>query len=350
MHKELVKRFKCPACNADASRLEVTTFREQGDVVLDGVLICPACKGWYPIEDALLELVVPDLLDKEGLAGFFHAYEAKLIAAGCRLPDMAKIAAGHEAQIEQRKHFDWYADNEQQDYNAYQNTPFWRAADTIAFSRWKTMVRKDAWILDVGSADGRSSFQWTDLVDHVVGFDISKKMIRKPILRARKAGLEQRTSFFVGDAYRIPVRDAAFEYACTYGVLHHVPKPDATYREIIRMIKPDGIFFASENNKSAFRAVFDWLMRISPLWTELAGEEPLISLAMVNDWAKGQPVRVSTRTAVFLPPHVFNIVGNSVAKPLMRLTDCLNQGLPWFRHQGGLIVFESQKTTGASAS
>jgi ubiquinone/menaquinone biosynthesis C-methylase UbiE len=168
-----------------------------------------------------------------------------------------------------------------QDYGACQSTPFWRAADRLAFAKWAELTRRDAWLLDIGSAGGRSSFQWTDFVEHVVGFDISK-MIQRAIGRARAAGLAERATFLVADADRIPVKDAAFDYACTYGVLHHVPSPDQTLAEVARLLRPGGIFFASENNKSAFRGLFDVMMKLVPLWTELAGEEPVISAEMVQ--------------------------------------------------------------------
>lgn len=348
MQKELIAKLVCPSCGAKDGVLKPVSFRENDNVILDGALVCSSCRGWYPISDALLELVVPSLLDHDGLRPFIAEHGNALKAAGCSMPENSLLPEAPGAQLEQRKHFDWYAENEEQDYNAYQNTPFWRAADRIAFARWKTMTKKDAWILDVGSADGRSTFQWTDLVDHVVGFDISKKMIRKAIARARKAGVADRVSFFVGDADRIPVRDGAFDYACTYGVLHHVPNPGHSYAEIMRLLKPGGIFFASENNKSSFRAIFDWLMRVSPLWTELAGEEPLISRKMIRDWISGMPVDLTSRTSVFLPPHVFNVVGHRVAKPLMASTDFVCQLLPWLRHQGGLIVFETAKHSGTA--
>jgi len=345
MHKNLVERLICPGCRDNRLPLKAIPFRETKETILDGVLVCPTCSAWYPIQDALLELVIPSLLDVNGLGSFVQTYAKELAAANCPIPEAAAKDAHMESQVEQRKHFDWYADNDElQDYTSYQNTPFWRSEDILVFSAWKKKVaRPDGWLLDVGSADGRSTFQWAEMVDNVVGCDISKRMIRKAIGRARKLGIEHRVTFFVGDADSLPLRSGSFDYACTYGVLHHLPDPGKTYRAIIRLLNPGGIFFASENNKSAFRGAFDFLMRVIPLWTELAGEEPLISSSMIQEWGNGLPVDLSFWNSVFVPPHGLNLVGHRLARPLLRLTDGVCQHIPWLRHQGGLIVSESQK-------
>ena len=341
---DLVERLACPCCRDERSPLNAIPFLENGKAIVDGVLVCPACRAWYPIQDALLELVVPPLLDLAGLAPFLHAYAKELAAANCPVSPLSAPAAHLDAQAEQRKYFDWYAENEQLNYAVYQNTPFWRAEDLLVFSEWKTKATKsDGWLLDIGSADGRSTFQWAEIVKHVVGCDISKKMIRHAIERARHLGTESRMSFFVADADSLPLRSGSFDYACTYGVLHHLPNPGKTYGDLIRVLGRGGIFFAAENNKSAFRGVFDVLMRMFPLWTELAGEEPLISLRMFRDWSQGLPVVLSTRNSVFIPPHLLNLAGYRLAGPLLRLTDCVFRHIPWFQNQGGVIIVESHK-------
>lgn len=344
MHKDLVPRLICPACRKGDQPLELVSFQEEGNRVLNGILKCSACAAWYPVQESLLELVIPDLLDAAGLEAFVRQFGPELDRLNCAVPRQESGQSALDAQKEQREHFDWYADNESQDYTSYQNTPFWRAEDAVVFKRWfGLLTRKDGWLLDVGCADGRSAFQWARGAGHVVGCDISKKMIRKAILRARAEGLADKMTFFVADADSLPLRDNSFDYACTYGVLHHLPDPGKAYRAIIGLLQSGGIYFASENNKSVFRGVFDWLMRVAPLWTELAGEEPLISDRMVSEWSRNEPVEVTSWTSVFAPPHVFNWLGQRCAKPALRISDALCRWIPWYGRQGGVLVFESRK-------
>jgi SAM-dependent methyltransferase len=186
----------------------------------------------------------------------------------------------------------------------------------------------------------------------VVGFDISKKLVRQAIERSRAEGTQASTTFLVGDGNMLPFVDNSFDYAMTYGVLHHLPDPGLSTARIIDILKPGGIFFGSENNQSIFRGLFDLMMKLKPLWTEEAGAEPLISRQMLRSWTAERHAKLSARTIVFLPPHLFNLLGHTLSNLLMGLSDRCAGVLPYFRHQGGLIVFEIQKdqTPGSSTS
>lgn len=343
MLKSLVPKLLCPVCRSGAP-LTTHVFTEgDRDRVRDGALVCGACRAWYPVEDGLLELVVPPLLDLQDLERFQSRFRRQLDDLHLAMPGSNSSAAGDtDMQLKQRHHFDWYAENEDQDYCAYQRTPFWLAADAEAYARWLPRVAATDWILDVGCADGRSAFPFVKRCT-VVGFDISKKMIRKAIERARAEGVEGSTTFLVADANGLPFCDRSFDFTLCYGVLHHLPDPKRGLKEILRVLKDGGAHFGSENNESVFRAIFDLMMKVIPLWVEEAGAEPLISRKMIWDWTDGEPVRIKWRTSVFLPPHLFNLLGDRMARLALSATDRMGQILPALKGQGGLIVFEIAK-------
>lgn len=72
----------CPVCrNADAP-LRPTIFRESPDGhVIDGLLTCEDCGAWFPIQDELLELVVPSLRDETTLRRFHERFSSELSAS-----------------------------------------------------------------------------------------------------------------------------------------------------------------------------------------------------------------------------------------------------------------------------
>jgi SAM-dependent methyltransferase len=125
-------------------------------------------------------------------------------------------------------------------------------------------------------------------------------------------------------------------------VLHHLPNPQEVVADIQRVLRPDGIHFAVENNKSAFRKIFDLLMMVWPLWVEEAGTQPLISRQMVADWTKGVPVIVESETSVFLPPQLVNLLGK-FAIPTIEYSDRLFSLIPIWKRHGGQLVFTIKK-------
>jgi len=60
-------------------------------------------------------------------------------------------------------------------------------ADTIAFDNWRKDIRPSTRLLDIGCAQGRSTYKLMDLNVQIVAFDISKRLIRQAIERYRQS-------------------------------------------------------------------------------------------------------------------------------------------------------------------
>lgn len=342
MLKSLIANLRCAVCGAEYPRLELHVF-EDGEAghVKDGVVACRACNSWYPIDDEVLELVIPALRYPEDHEAFVARYHERLIALALA---PAACSRGEDLpQGAQRRHFDWYALNQDQTYNAYQHSPFWTAFDSVTFDAWKPQLTPGGMLLDVGCADGRSAFPFVNRGITIVGFDISKALVRQAIARAVQNQTQASTTFFVADASALPFRDSTFDFVLIYGVLHHVPNPSVTCREAYRVLKPHGVYFGSENNVTVFRWIFDLLMRLRPIWREEAGEQPLISKSHIERWLAGVPASVTYRSSVFVPPQLINLLGHRHAPRALAISDRLFTALPGLRHQGGLIVFEVRK-------
>jgi ubiquinone/menaquinone biosynthesis C-methylase UbiE len=293
------------------------------------------------VEDEILELVKPSLLYADDCAAFVSRFRGSLQPLGLELSETSN--GGVSAQQLQRRHFDWYAQNEDQTYNAYQKSPFWVAFDAATFAAWSVQIQPGGIILDVGCADGRSCFPFVNRGNTIIGFDISKALVRQAITRAITANAQASTTFFVSDASVLPFRDNTVDYIVIYGVLHHVPNPRATCREVYRILKPGGVYLGSENNVSMFRGIFDLLMKLKPIWKEEAGDQPLISCEHIQQWLQDLPILFSCRSSVFLPPQLLNLLGHRNAAGALALSDKLCTAVPGLREQGGLIVFEVRK-------
>jgi SAM-dependent methyltransferase/uncharacterized protein YbaR (Trm112 family) len=339
VHDAVLTALRCAICSGP---LQWQAYdRRRADEVEQGVAWCPACGGWFPIEDGLLELLPPGLAYAEDRRRFWRAHVGRLVALGLE-PFREGAADALEAQRKQQRHFDWYAGNDKQTYSAYERMPFWRTVDADVFAEWRRQVRPGAWLLDVGCAQGRAAFHFLDLPIQLVGFDVSKALVRQAIDACRARYCRARATFFVGDASRLPFGPSCFDYVLVYGVLHHLPDPAAVCRSIAEVLCPGGVYFGSENNQTVFRRLFDLLMWLAPLWHEEAGAQPLISARQLQRWFAGTPVRVDCEARVFAPPHLVNLLGGRWGARLLRLADAVGRRLPVVRRHGGLLMIHGR--------
>ena len=58
MNKELMEIIACPMCKGE---LELRVETEDGEEVITGALICHQCAETYPIEDAIPNLLPPNM-------------------------------------------------------------------------------------------------------------------------------------------------------------------------------------------------------------------------------------------------------------------------------------------------
>jgi SAM-dependent methyltransferase len=308
------------------------------------VLVCDECKAWYPIETDVLELVPPQLFECGAFRDFQDRFSLELKTLGLETPaHLGQVQAEHFPQIKQREHFDLYAENAP-GFSDYTLIPFIRATSRRYLQQWRSkLTRPDAWLLDIGCGTGLHSYPLMDKV-LLLGFDISRKAVRKATEDARVRGLMHRSTFFVSDGAALPIREQSFDYVQTLGVLHHLPNPRDVVIDIQRLLKSGGVHFAVENNESVFRWIFDVLMKWWPLWIEEAGAHPLVTRNLIEQWITGLPVQIESETSIFLPPHLLNLLGK-YAPPVVEKTDHILSRIPWLRNHGGQLVFSLSKTS-----
>jgi len=342
MRYDSISLFQCPVCNF--LDLEHFTFSEFSPQEIDeGVVWCGNCNSWFPVEGGLLDLLTGNLSYTQDRQNFWQKYSVQLEKIGLS-PIKMVGESRKDLQTVQQSHFDWYANNELQTYSAYEKQPFWKATDRLAFDLWRKDVVPGGWLLDVGCAEGRSTFNFMDLDINIVGFDVSKLLVRQAISRYRAGNYKAKAVFCAADASRFPFKSSSFNYVLIYGVLHHLPEPIFTCKEVVRVLKIDGKYFGSENNQSAFRVVFDLMQRLTPLWHEEAGPEALISSKMLSEAFKDTNMEWTTYTSVFAPPHLVNLFSQKMADWFLTITDRFGRAVPVLRNNGGLIVINGIKS------
>jgi ubiquinone/menaquinone biosynthesis C-methylase UbiE len=106
-------------------------------------------------------------------------------------------------------------------------------------------------ILDIGSGVGapaRTIARYSGA--EVVGLDITPVQVAVARELAAESGLGDLVSFVEGDAMSIPFDDAEFDAAYSFDALCHTPDKLKVYREVARILKPNGLFLG-----------YDWFCR-----------------------------------------------------------------------------------------
>lgn len=78
----------------------------------------------------------------------------------------------------------------------------------------------------------------------VDAFDLDPHMIA--LARRRLASRGGRVKLSVGDAEHIDARDGAYDAVFDFAIIHHIPNWRAAVREVHRVLRPGGRFYAEE--------------------------------------------------------------------------------------------------------
>jgi ubiquinone/menaquinone biosynthesis C-methylase UbiE len=98
-------------------------------------------------------------------------------------------------------------------------------------------------VLDIGSGLGGAARTLAEVFGCMVtGIDLTPSFCAAATELSRWTGLEDRTTFRVGDACALPFDDNSFDAAMTIHAVMNIPDKPAVYREARRVLRPAGAF------------------------------------------------------------------------------------------------------------
>lgn len=106
---------------------------------------------------------------------------------------------------------------------------------------------KGSVLLDFGCGAGGITLHLVERhgVRHAMGFDVELPVIEVARARASRRGLSDCATFIHSAPGRLPFCDRSFDVVFSKDALLHVPDKDALFAEIFRVLKPGGVFAAS---------------------------------------------------------------------------------------------------------
>lgn len=124
-------------------------------------------------------------------------------------------------------------------------------------------------VLEIGVGAGSDFLEWCRNANHATGVDLTEAGIGLTRERLTLEGVaESRFSLRTADAEALPFADDLFDIVYSWGVLHHTPRTEQAYSEVLRVLRPGG-----QMRTMIYQA---------PSWTALM-------LYLAHGLAKGQP-------------------------------------------------------------
>ncbi|MBA3604757.1 MAG: class I SAM-dependent methyltransferase [Acidimicrobiia bacterium] len=123
---------------------------------------------------------------------------------------------------------------------------------TIRFDRLDALgLRPASRVLDVGTGFGRHAFELARRGHRVVALDVAPGEVVATndtftaMIAASEIAAANHLATMRADATRLPFADGAFDAVITSEVLEHIPADTAALAEMVRVLRPGGVFAAT---------------------------------------------------------------------------------------------------------
>ena len=126
--------------------------------------------------------------------------------------------------------------------------------DWLFRDRIKNYIKPTSVVLDIGAGAGIvEQMRFKGLARKICGVDLDPRVEDNPYLDEGK----------LSDAGALPYQDNQFDLVFSDNVLEHLASPGEVFREIFRVLRPDGHFLFKTPNKWHYMPV---IARVTPHW------------------------------------------------------------------------------------
>jgi SAM-dependent methyltransferase/uncharacterized protein YbaR (Trm112 family) len=189
--------------------------------IMNGWLRCGTCRENFPIIKGVPRMLLGPLRAslKEEYPDFFSHSKEQLETETDERPD-SKLRTMRSFGYEWRHFSDFRPEGE--------------ANFRWSFAAYPPESLRGKVLLDAGCGKGRHLFFAAQHAQKVIGVDLS------PAVDAAfdNTGHLNNVHIVQADLFQLPLRQQSFDMVYSLGVLHHLPEPEAGFREILRYGKP----------------------------------------------------------------------------------------------------------------
>jgi len=142
-------------------------------------------------------------------------------------------------------------------YNKYDYSKFWKgksyesAADKIAVARFMDIIKRDPMqknnkFIDLGCGPGRMVQLYESRWDTFVLLDSSIDQLNEALTHVTD---KTKSKIVLANAQKIPLKDASCDAGLCVRIFHYIANPDVVFKELHRILVPNGYFILEIPNK-----------------------------------------------------------------------------------------------------
>ena len=247
MKTSLLRLLACPECRGDIS-FKGEAPADPGAEIQEGLLHCAGCGRHYPIIEGVPRILPDKYMDtvRASYPDEFDKYRGVNIGGSTG----ESRDTTHDRDIRRTSRSFGYQ---------------WNVFSTMYedfegdFKDYLMPLEKEFFAgklgLDMGCGFGRHLYWSGTYGAEMVGVDLSQAV------RAAHNNTRHLPGVHVvqGDIFNLPVRDEAFDFGYSIGVLHHLPDPRAGFSKLVEKVRPGGHVFAWVYGVR--RGPIEWLSR-----------------------------------------------------------------------------------------
>jgi SAM-dependent methyltransferase len=160
-------------------------------------------------------------------------------------------------------------------------------------------------VLEVGCGQGGMAQLWAERGANLTAVDLNADAVRQTQRRFEVFGLTGRIQ--QADANQLPFSDGSFDYAYSWGVLHHSPDLARSVAEVMRVLRPRGEFGVMLYNRRSLLYGYQILLYEGVVHAERRFLSPLALASRYTDGDREEgnphtwPVTAREARALFAP-------------------------------------------------
>jgi len=237
-------------------------------------------------------------------------------------------------KLKEVEFFNQHAEKEE-DYNVFTDASNLKIIQTcLTFSELPNQAK----VVDLGCGAGIFTNLLRSLGLDVSGIDISERLVEV----ARKK--YPQIKFTVGDVEKLPFPDESFDGVFLSGILHHLPDTTLCATEVLRILKPGGVFVAFDPNRyNPF--MYLYRDRSSPLYSNKGvteNERPIVAAEVADVF-----VRVGFQVSTdYLSGLKYRYIASPVMRKLLPIYNILDDFLfrpSWLKAYRAFVITKGIK-------